>query len=440
MRVEPNQLDQLLHPKFEDKSLKEAKVLAKGLPASPGAASGKIYFTADDVVEASKDGTETILVRQETSPEDIEGMVSSEAIVTLRGGMTSHAAVVARGMGKCCVCGCQNMIIDYKEKTLRISDLVLREGDTISVDGSSGKVYLGEVEKVEATFSSRFKKLLSWADEIRQMSVFANADNEIDAKVAFEFGAEGIGLCRTEHMFFEEDRISLVRKMILAADTTERVKFLDRLQPIQSEDFYKIFKAANGKSVNIRLLDPPLHEFLPKDDKTIEVIAEELNVTASQLKSKVASIAEFNPMMGHRGCRLGITYPEIYLMQAKAISSAAIRARKEGIDVNVEIMIPLVGLEKELSTLRDQIVELVEKEIHLYNAEFNYKVGTMIEIPRACLLADEIAEYADFFSFGTNDLTQMSMGLSRDDSVKFLDDYREKCKKSISLSIKNDDR
>ena len=424
LRIGTEEINKLLHATFEEKSLKGAKQLTQGLAASPGAAVGKIYFSAEDAVEAAK--TEAVvLVREETSPEDIEGMVSSEAIVTLRGGMTSHAAVVARGMGKCCVCGCQNMIIDYKEKTLRISDLVLREGDTISVDGSSGKVYLGEVEKVDATFSSRFKKLLSWADEIRQMSVFANADNEIDAKVAFEFGAEGIGLCRTEHMFFEEDRISLVRKMILAADTTERVKFLDRLQPIQSEDFYKIFKAANGKSVNIRLLDPPLHEFLPKDDKTIEVIAEELNVTASQLKSKVASIAEFNPMMGHRGCRLGITYPEIYLMQAKAISSAAIRARKEGIDVNVEIMIPLVGLEKELSTLRDQIVELVEKEIHLYNAEFNYKVGTMIEIPRACLIADKIAEHADFFSFGTNDLSQTSFGFSRDDYGKFIDSYLE---------------
>ncbi|WP_455938949.1 pyruvate, phosphate dikinase, partial [Gemella morbillorum] len=425
LRIGTEEINKLLHATFEEKSLKGAKQLTQGLAASPGAAVGKIYFSAEDAVEAAK--TEAVvLVREETSPEDIEGMVSSEAIVTLRGGMTSHAAVVARGMGKCCVCGCQNMIIDYKEKTLRISDLVLREGDTISVDGSSGKVYLGEVEKVEATFSSRFKKLLSWADEIRQMSVFANADNEIDAKVAFEFGAEGIGLCRTEHMFFEEDRISLVRKMILATDTTEKVKFLDRLQPIQSEDFYKIFKAANGKSVNIRLLDPPLHEFLPKDDKTIEVIAEELNVTASQLKSKVASIAEFNPMMGHRGCRLGITYPEIYLMQAKAISSAAIRARKEGIDVNVEIMIPLVGLEKELSTLRDQIVELVEKEIHLYNAEFNYKVGTMIEIPRACLIADKIAEHADFFSFGTNDLTQLTFGYSRDDAEKFIDIYKKK--------------
>ena len=425
LRVGTEEINKLLHATFEEKSLKGAKELTQGLAASPGAAVGKIYFSAEEAVEAAK--TEAVvLVREETSPEDIEGMVSSEAIVTLRGGMTSHAAVVARGMGKCCVCGCQNMIIDYKEKTLRISDLVLREGDTISVDGSSGKVYLGEVEKVDATFSSRFKKLLSWADEIRQMSVFANADNEIDAKVAFEFGAEGIGLCRTEHMFFEEDRISLVRKMILAADTAERVKFLERLQPIQSEDFYKIFKAANGKSVNIRLLDPPLHEFLPKDDKTIEIIAEDLNVTVSQLKSKVASIAEFNPMMGHRGCRLGVTYPEIYLMQAKAISSAAIRAKKEGVDVNVEIMIPLVGLEKELAVLREQIVELVEKEIHLYKTEFTYKVGTMIEIPRACLIADKIAKHADFFSFGTNDLTQLTFGYSRDDAEKFIDIYKKK--------------
>ena len=329
-------------------------------------------------------------------------------------------------MGKCCVCGCQNMIINYSEKTLKIGDNILKEGDTISVDGSSGRIYLGEVDKIDARFSDRFNKLLRWADEIRNLKVLANADNEVDAKVAFDFGAEGIGLCRTEHMFFEEDRISLVRKMILASDTHERIRFLDRLQPIQSEDFYRIFKVAKGKSVNIRLLDPPLHEFLPKDEQTVKIIAEEIGVSVNQLKAKIASIAEFNPMMGHRGCRLGITYPEIYLMQAKAISAAAIRASKEGIEVNVEIMIPLVGLEKELAVLREKIVELVEKEIQLYNEDFNYKVGTMIEIPRACIIADKIAKHADFFSFGTNDLTQLTFGYSRDDAEKFIDIYKKK--------------
>ena len=425
LRIGTEEINKLLHATFEEKSLKEARQLTQGLAASPGAAVGGIYFTAQEAVEAAKTKP-VILVREETSPEDIEGMISSEAIVTLRGGMTSHAAVVARGMGKCCVCGCQNMIINYSEKTLKIGDNILKEGDTISVDGSSGRIYLGEVAKIDARFSDRFNKLLRWADEIRSLKVLANADNEIDAKVAFDFGAEGIGLCRTEHMFFEEDRISLVRKMILASDTHERIKFLDRLQPIQSEDFYRIFKVAKGKSVNIRLLDPPLHEFLPKDENTIKVIAEEIGVSVNQLESKIASIAEFNPMMGHRGCRLGITYPEIYLMQAKAISSAAIRARKEGMEVNVEIMIPLVGLEKELAVLREEIVELVEKEIQLYNEDFNYRVGTMIEIPRACIIADKIAKHADFFSFGTNDLTQLTFGYSRDDAEKFIDIYKRK--------------
>ena len=425
LRIGTEEINKLLHATFEEKSLKEAKQLTQGLAASPGAAVGGIYFTAQEAVEAAKTRP-VILVREETSPEDIEGMISSEAIVTLRGGMTSHAAVVARGMGKCCVCGCQNMIVNYSEKTLKISGIILKEGDTISVDGSSGRIYLGEVAKIDARFSDRFNKLLRWADEIRSLKVLANADNEIDAKVAFDFGAEGIGLCRTEHMFFEEDRISLVRKMILAGDTNERIRFLDRLQPIQSEDFYRIFKVAKGKSVNIRLLDPPLHEFLPKDEQTVKIIAEEIGVSVSQLEVKITSIAEFNPMMGHRGCRLGITYPEIYLMQAKAISSAAIRARKEGIEVNVEIMIPLVGLEKELAVLREEIVELVEKEIQLYNEDFNYRVGTMIEIPRACIIADKIAKHADFFSFGTNDLTQLTFGYSRDDAEKFIDIYKRK--------------
>lgn len=425
LRVNSDDINQLLHPTFEESALKDAVILTQGLAASPGAATGHIYFTAEEAVEASIE-RKVILVREETSPEDIEGMVSSQAIITSRGGMTSHAAVVARGMGKCCVCGAQNMIIDYENKKVKIGEVTLQEGDILSVDGSSGKVYQGDVKKSDSSFSESFRKIIYWADETRKLKVFANADNERDAKAAFNFGAEGIGLCRTEHMFFEEDRISLVRKMILSASESERKVYLDRLQPIQSEDFYKIFKEAEGKSVNIRLLDPPLHEFLPHEEKTIEIIAKELDVTVSQLENKIKSIAEFNPMMGHRGCRLGVTYPEIYLMQAKAITQAAIRARKDGVEVNVEIMIPLVGIEKELSYLREKIEALIEKDIQNYKEVFNYKIGTMIEIPRACLIADKIAEYAEFFSFGTNDLTQMTFGYSRDDAEKFIDIYKKK--------------
>ena len=425
LRVNSDDINQLLHPTFEESALKDAVILTQGLAASPGAATGHIYFTAEEAVEASIE-RKVILVREETSPEDIEGMVSSQAIITSRGGMTSHAAVVARGMGKCCVCGAQNMIIDYENKKVKIGEVTLQEGDILSVDGSSGKVYQGDVKKSDSSFSESFRKIIDWADETRELKVFANADNERDAKAAFNFGAEGIGLCRTEHMFFEEDRISLVRKMILSATESERKVYLDRLQPIQSEDFYKIFKEAEGKSVNIRLLDPPLHEFLPHEEKTIEIIAKELDVTVSQLENKIKSIAEFNPMMGHRGCRLGVTYPEIYLMQAKAITQAAIRARKDGVEVNVEIMIPLVGIEKELSYLREKIEALIEKDIQNYKEVFNYKIGTMIEIPRACLIADKIAEYAEFFSFGTNDLTQMTFGYSRDDAEKFIDIYKKK--------------
>ena len=425
LRVNSDDINQLLHPTFEESALKDAVILTQGLAASPGAATGHIYFTAEEAVEASIE-RKVILVREETSPEDIEGMVSSQAIITSRGGMTSHAAVVARGMGKCCVCGAQNMIIDYENKKVKIGEVTLQEGDILSVDGSSGKVYQGDVKKSDSSFSESFRKIIDWADETRELKVFANADNERDAKAAFNFGAEGIGLCRTEHMFFEEDRISLVRKMILSASESERKVYLDRLQPIQSEDFYKIFKEAEGKSVNIRLLDPPLHEFLPHEEKTIEIIAKELDVTVSQLENKIKSIAEFNPMMGHRGCRLGVTYPEIYLMQAKAITQAAIRARKDGVEVNVEIMIPLVGIEKELSYLREKIEALIEKDIQNYKEVFNYKIGTMIEIPRACLIADKIAEYAEFFSFGTNDLTQMTFGYSRDDAEKFIDIYKKK--------------
>ena len=423
MRIEPNQLDQLLHPKFEDKSLKEAEVLAKGLPASPGAASGKIYFSAEDVVEASKDGTETILVRQETSPEDIEGMVSAQGILTARGGMTSHAAVVARGMGKCCVAGCGEIKVSEVAKTLEVGDLVLKEGDYISLDGSTGVVYLGNVNKATADMTGNFEKLMSWVDEIRQMQVRTNADNPRDAKAAVEFGAEGIGLCRTEHMFFDEERIPAVRKMILSNTVEERVKALETLLPMQQKDFEDIYRVMGERPVNIRLLDPPLHEFLPQDDETIEELAKDMGIQPIAIKKRCEELAEFNPMLGHRGCRLAVTYPEIAVMQTKAIINAAIAVNKEGLNVEPEIMIPLVGAINEFKTVKQIIVDTAEEIIKEAGVELKYTVGTMIEIPRACLIADEIAQEADFFSFGTNDLTQMTFGYSRDDAGKFLGEY-----------------
>ena len=423
MRIEPNQLDQLLHPKFEDKSLKEAEVLAKGLPASPGAASGKIYFSAEDVVEASKDGTETILVRQETSPEDIEGMVSAQGILTARGGMTSHAAVVARGMGKCCVAGCGEIKVSEVAKTLEVGDLVLKEGDYISLDGSTGVVYLGNVNKATADMTGNFEKLMSWVDEIRQMQVRTNADNPRDAKAAVEFGAEGIGLCRTEHMFFDEERIPAVRKMILSNTVEERVKALETLLPMQQKDFEDIYRVMGERPVNIRLLDPPLHEFLPQDDETIEELAKDMGIQPIAIKKRCEELAEFNPMLGHRGCRLAVTYPEIAVMQTKAIINAAIAVNKEGLNVEPEIMIPLVGALNEFRTVKQTVVETADEVIKAAGVELKYTVGTMIEIPRACLIADEIAKEADFFSFGTNDLTQMTFGYSRDDAGKFLGEY-----------------
>ena len=423
MRVEPNQLDQLLHPKFEDKSLKEAKVLAKGLPASPGAASGRIYFTAGDVVEASKDGTETILVRQETSPEDIEGMVSAQGILTARGGMTSHAAVVARGMGKCCVAGCGEIKVSEVAKTIEVGDMVLKEGDYISLDGSTGVVYLGNVNKAAADMTGNFEKLMSWVDEIRQMQVRTNADNPRDAKAAVDCGAEGIGLCRTEHMFFDEERIPAVRKMILSNTVEERVKALDTLLPMQQKDFEDIYRVMGERPVNIRLLDPPLHEFLPQDDETIAELAKDMGIDPIVIKKRCEELAEFNPMLGHRGCRLAVTYPEIAVMQTKAIINAAIAVNREGLNVEPEIMIPLVGALNEFRTVKQTIVETADKVIKTAGVELKYTVGTMIEIPRACLIADEIAQEADFFSFGTNDLTQMTFGYSRDDAGKFLGEY-----------------
>ena len=426
MRIEPKQLDQLLHPKFEDKALKEATVLTKGLPASPGAGSGKIYFSAEDATKASQNGEKVILVRQETSPEDIEGMVCSEGILTARGGMTSHAAVVARGMGKCCVAGCGEIKVDEAAKEVRKDDLVLKEGDFISLDGSTGVVYLGDVAKVEATMTGNFEKLMNWVDEIREIRVRTNADNPRDAKAAVDFGAEGIGLCRTEHMFLDEDRIPAVRKMILSNTVKDRVEALDRLLPMQQQDFVDIYKVMGDRPVNIRLLDPPLHEFLPHDDETINELAKDMNIDAKEIKKRIVDLAEFNPMLGHRGCRLAVTYPEIAVMQTKAIINAAIEVNKEGLKVEPEIMIPLVGALNEFRNVKNTIVETANKIIEENNVNLKYTVGTMIEIPRACLIADEIAREADFFSFGTNDLTQMTFGYSRDDAGKFLNEYVDK--------------
>ncbi len=426
MRIEPNQLDQLLHPTFDPKALKSAELLAKGLPASPGAATGKVYFHADDAVIHAKEGEKVLLVRQETSPEDIEGMVSAEGILTARGGMTSHAAVVARGMGKCCVAGCGELRVDEAAREIRCGDRIIKEGQYLSIDGSSGCVYLGSVEMTSVELVGNFEVFMNWVDEIRDMMVRTNADNPRDAKKAIEFGAEGIGLCRTEHMFFEEDRIPAVREMIIAENVEDRVKALDKLLPFQREDFHGIFKAMDGKPCNIRLLDPPLHEFLPHDDASIEELAKQMGIRPSDLKKRVVDLDEFNPMLGHRGCRLAVTYPEICIMQARAIAQGAVLATKDGHKVTPEIMVPLVGHVNELKMLRPLIEEAVNEEFEKAGVKVDYTVGTMIEIPRACVTADEIAEVADFFSFGTNDLTQMGFGYSRDDAGKFLGEYVDK--------------
>lgn len=423
MRIEPSQLDQLLHPTFNQKALKSAELLAKGLPASPGAASGQVYFHADDVVEHTKLGEKTLLVRQETSPEDIEGMVSAEGILTARGGMTSHAAVVARGMGKCCVAGCGELRVDEVAREIRVGDRVIKEGQYISIDGSTGCVYLGSIEMTSVEVGGNFGIFMEWVDEIRDMMVRTNADNPRDSKKAIEFGAEGIGLCRTEHMFFEEDRIPAVREMIIADNLEDRVKALDKLLPFQREDFHGIFKAMDGRPCNIRLLDPPLHEFLPHEDSAIEDLAKQMGIRPSELKKRVLDLDEFNPMLGHRGCRLAVTYPEICEMQARAIAQGAILAIKEGYKVVPEIMVPLIGTVNELKMLRPIIEETVNAELEKAGVQMDYTIGTMIEIPRACITADEIAEVADFFSFGTNDLTQMGFGYSRDDAGKFLGEY-----------------
>ncbi len=428
LRVEPDQLNQLLHPNFDQKKLKSAKPVAKGLPASPGAATGKVVFTAQKAQELANAGEkELVLVRLETSPEDIEGMVVCKGILTVRGGMTSHAAVVARGMGTCCVAGCGELSVNEEEKVFYTKDgTSYHEGDYISLDGSTGNVYGEKIDTVEASVSGDFAKLMSWADSIRRLDVRTNADNPRDAKKAREFGAQGIGLCRTEHMFFEADRIAAIREMIVSKTSEQREIALNKILPMQRSDFEGLYKVMSGYPVVIRLLDPPLHEFLPHDDEEISALAKDMNMGFDELKSIVVNLHEFNPMMGHRGCRLSITYPEIAVMQTKAIIQAAINVKKEGYKVKPEIMVPLVGEVKELKYVKNIITETADKLIKESGLDIKYYVGTMIEIPRACLVADEIAKEAEFFSFGTNDLTQLTYGFSRDDAGKFLKFYYDK--------------
>ncbi|HLR21163.1 MAG TPA: pyruvate, phosphate dikinase, partial [Tissierellaceae bacterium] len=427
MRINPNHLNQLLHPAFDEEMLKATKSLTKGLAASPGAASGKVYFNAEDVMEAKQRGEKVILARLETSPEDIEGMVSAEGILTSRGGMTSHAAVVARGMGKCCVAGASQIRINEEEKTLRVKDIVVKEGENISLDGSTGMVYVGKVNKVQPELSESFEEFMNWVDEIKRLEVRANADNPQDAAQALKFGAQGIGLCRTEHMFFGEERITSVRKMIMASDLEERVDALDELLPVQRKDFYDLYQSMGERAVTVRLLDPPLHEFIPVREQDIKNLAKSMNIGFEDLKYRIDELQEVNPMLGHRGCRLAITYPEIYRMQVRAIIEAAIDVKEEGYEgILPEIMVPLVGNVKELEYVKSQLVEEINMVFEERNNTVDYMIGTMLEVPRAAVTADEIAMEAEFFSFGTNDLTQMGFGFSRDDSGKFLDEYVNK--------------
>ena len=427
-RVEAKSLDQLLHPVFNEEELKKAKVIAKGLAASPGAATGKLYFSAGDALKAYKAGEEKVLlVRRETSPEDIEGMNIAQGILTIHGGMTSHAAVVARGMGKCCITGCSNLIIDEAKKTITTESLeTFKEGDFISLDGSTGNVYGTSIKTEDAKISGDFETFMSWADEIRTLGVRVNADTKEEATVARNFGAEGIGLCRTEHMFFEPTRIFNFRKMIVASTKEEREKALNDILPYQRDDFYNLMKVMEGYDVTIRFLDPPLHEFLPKTNKDINELAHALKLSFDELKQRIESLKEFNPMMGHRGCRLTVTYPEIAKMQTRAVIEAAILLEKENIKATPEIMIPLIGNVNELKYVKNIIKEEADKLINEANSHIEYKIGTMIELPRACLIADSIAKEAEFFSFGTNDLTQLTYGFSRDDASKFLKDYYDK--------------
>ena len=426
LKIDPRTLDSLLHPMFDDKDLKKVKADAKGLPASPGAGCGVIALTSERAKELHSKGKKVILVRKETSPEDIEGMSASMAVLTATGGMTSHAAVVARGMGTPCVAGCGALVVDEEKGTITANGKTLKEGDVISVDGSTGNVYFQEIKTVDAQISGNFKTIMDWSKEFGLVGVRANADNERDAKRALELGAEGIGLCRTEHMFFEESRIKAVREMIISQDVKEREKALAKILPMQKGDFVAMFKALNGKSLTVRYLDPPLHEFLPKKEEEIKDLAKSLNKTYAEVKHVVDDLHEFNPMMGFRGCRLSIKMPEIAAMQTKAVIEAAIEVKKQGIDVHPEIMVPLVGDVKELRYVKEIIVKTADELISKSGLNITYKVGTMIEIPRAALVADEIAKEADFFSFGTNDLTQMTFGYSRDDAGKFINDYYSK--------------
>ncbi len=423
-RIDPHQLDQLLHPMINPNA--ELNVIAQGLPASPGAAIGKVVFSAEEAERMAEHHEKVILVRAETSPDDIGGMHAAEGIVTARGGMTSHAAVVARGMGKCCVAGCGEITIHEAAESFTARGVTVKEGDYITLNGSTGEVILGKAELIQPKLGASFKTLMGWADNIRKLKVRTNADNQRDAAVARRFGAEGIGLCRTEHMFFEEDRITAVREMILSETLEGRKKALEKLLPMQKSDFIEILKEMKGLPVTIRLLDPPLHEFLPQTDADLEILSKEMGVSVETLRAKTHSLHEFNPMLGHRGCRLGITYPEIYEMQVEAIIEAACVLAKKRITVMPEIMIPLVAHVNELSTLRGLCIAKAEEVMTRHKKKINYTVGTMIELPRAALVADQIAKEADFFSFGTNDLTQTVFGLSRDDSGKFLPDYVDK--------------
>ena len=427
-RIEAKSLDQLLHPTFDTAALKAGEVIGSALPASPGAAAGKVYFTADEAKAAGKGGRgeRVILVRLETSPEDIEGMHASQGILTVRGGMTSHAAVVARGMGTCCVSGCGEIKIDEEAKTFELGGYTFHEGDYISLDGTTGKIYKGDIKTVEASVGGDFGRVMAWADQFRKLSVRTNADTPADTLNAVRLGAEGIGLCRTEHMFFGEDRIPKIRKMILSKTVEQREAALAELLQFQKADFKAMYEALEGRPMTVRYLDPPLHEFVPTDPEDIAALAKDMNLTVEEVKATCDSLHEFNPMMGHRGCRLAVTYPEIAEMQTRAVIEAAIAVNKEGQNVVPEIMIPLVGDIKELKYVKDVVCKTADAIIEEAGVELPYKVGTMIEIPRAALTADEIAKEAEFFSFGTNDLTQMTYGFSRDDAAKFLNEYYTK--------------
>jgi len=428
LMIDPRNLDTLLHPQFDVVALKRGKIMGRGLAASPGAACGRIVFTAEDAKEWKSRGEKVVLVRLETSPEDIEGMKAAEGILTVRGGMTSHAAVVARGMGECCVSGCQDIVMDEENKTFVLGGKVFKEGDWLSIDGSTGNIYDGVVPTVAATIAGEFGRIMMWADKFRRLKVRTNADTPRDAKKARELGAEGIGLCRTEHMFFSQSRILSFRQMICADTVEEREIALARILPYQQDDFEQLFEALDGQPVTIRFLDPPLHEFVPHAEDEIALLAKETHKPISRIKEIIDSLHEFNPMMGHRGCRLTVTYPEIAVMQTKAIIRAAINVQRKhkGWTVKPEIMIPLTGDMKEFKFVKDIVVRVANEEIQAAAIKLNYEVGTMIEIPRAALTAGDIAEEAEFFCFGTNDLTQMTFGFSRDDAGKFLGAYYDK--------------